>query len=207
MAKSRVMYKATPYTSKNVEIFMTESLVRFLRLTNQHLFMKEMLVAMQKADVLVMNTAKSEIQSMNAVYSGFLRNNLVSWIDKISNNAIDKPIVSYLGTRAWYDILVHKGLGIHANPRQKIPAQYMPTMEQLAIVPSFKEKLAAVGVKHSKTSGPRPFYTNALKKAFPKINIIFGDGYLKGLRNMIGHDKNIPRHKFSEVFSTLSIES
>jgi hypothetical protein len=202
------MFKATPYTGKHVDIYLSESMVRFFRMAKSHLFLKEMLVAMKNANVTVLNEAKSQIQQMEAVYSGFMRNNLISWIENLSYNAMREPLVSYQGTRAWYDVLVHEGLGVHASPAQKIPDKYKPSMEQLAIVPSFKEKIMTIGRgKHKGIKGPRPFYTIALKNSFAKINLQLANGFMKGIRNTVGADMGIPKHKLSSVFSSLGMES
>jgi len=200
MAKAPIMYKSKRYTGKNVEVLISESLIRFLRVTGNHLFLKEVYKGMQRSLVILMNETKKNIQSMKAVYSGFLRSNIISWMEANPNPA--GRIKGFVATRAWYDILIHEGLGIHANPPQKdYPSQYRPTAQQLAIVPTWASKMDLMkGVKRKGAgAGPRPFLRNAVESASIRIVEELGKGAFLGIRNVIASGSQIPRHKLNEI--------
>jgi hypothetical protein len=110
----------------------------------------------KKAILIVINQTKSNIQTMNAVATGFMRNNIVSTVNIQSGKT---PIVAVIGTKAWYDILVHEGLGRH-SPGNVMPKKYLPTPAQKAIIPAFGE-----AKKYWKKSPkiPRPFLMFAIQ--------------------------------------------
>lgn len=200
-----VAFKSKRYTSKGVQVYISESLVRFFRITRQHAFMKEILNSMQKSVSTVQNETKNQIQSMGAVYSGFLRSNIVGWVDA-NPSLTEKKVEGYIATKAWYDVLVHMGLGIHASPPSKeIPPQYQPTSEQLAAVPSWevKRSLMKGKTKRGGKKGSRPFLKLAIENTSLKVLDNLSEGTIKGIRNTVAMSSKVPRHKLQDVLSAI----
>lgn len=206
MARPGSIYPAKRYTGKDVQMLISDSFISFLRLTKQHQFTKEVFKGMQKSDVVLMNEVKRQIHSMNAVWSGFLRSSLHAWIDASDKNIgfASGQIVSYVATSAWYDILVHEGLGIHSNGgSSSIPHKYLPSAAQKAIAPEWED------VKHIKknniTKGPRPFMSNALVNSSRKIFMELGDGVRRGIRNTMAASSHLPRRDLDRVLSSIQL--
>jgi len=193
--RTPLLYKNKRYTGKDVQMFFSESMIRFFRLHKEHWFLKEWYKGVATCDILIMNEAKKRIQSMKAIYSGFLRSNLVSWINPTWGPF--KKIDSFVGTRAWYDILVHEGYGVHHQPpERKIPAQFKPTAEQLAIVPAWANIKARKNKRGG--AGARPFLREALSANVDRFAVIMGDSAVRGIRNNIGGQMGIPRKTLNE---------
>lgn len=207
MAKTNVIFKARRFTGKDVQLLISDSFIRFLRLTKQHQYVKEVLKGMQRSDVILMNETKKQIQSMKAVWTGFMRNSLFAFIDASDKNLgfVSGKIDSYVATKAWYDILVHEGLGLHsAGGRQPIPPQYAPTMAQQNIAPSWGVAKQA-GKKKSGQKGPRPFMSSALVNSSRKIFVELGEGVIKGIRNTVAAASHTPRKDINSVLDSISI--
>lgn len=205
--KKPVMYAKQKYSGKHVEVYITEGLVRFLRLTKNHWFMKEMLKGIQKSTVVLMNEMSSQLSKMNAVYSGFMRSHLYGYVMPVGGATINNQIYGQVGTDAWYDVLVHEGLGIHHQPKQKIPSEFRPTAEQIAMVPSFAEKKRQMGyVKHSPQT-PRPFITEAFESRQVQVLEILGNSVAMGLRNTIAGGSGTSRRKLDDVLKSITAGS
>ena len=203
MARKPLMYKSKRYTSKDVDILFTESMIRFLRLTDNQRWTKEIYKGLQKGIVVLQNEVKNQIMGMRAVYSGFMRSNIIGWIEPTYDPYGN--INAYVGTKAWYDILVHEGLGPHSMGDKRIPEKYKPTAAQKAVAPSWKEKLQTAGKPKSGGAGPRPFLVDALYKSDVKILDEVSQGIVKGYRAVIGHSLGIPKHSLDEVLSSIRV--
>ncbi len=155
-------FKSPRLNQKSVQILINRGFANLLK--KDALSSKGALVklsrGLSKAMLIGANSVKSQMQMMNAVATGFMRKNIVSTV-KVNYNSKIK-VEGTIGTKAWYDILVHEGLGVHGGQRT-IPAKYRPSKAQLAII----EPDAKTRKKYYKRSPkvPRPFLTLGIKAA------------------------------------------
>jgi len=185
MAIKAPLYKNSRTTQKSVSIYVDQSMADFLRKKGNLMddkFMRSVEKGMKKGMVAGVSAIKSEMGSMRAVATGFMRKTVSAEI--IAHKLGRTPeIVGMFGTKAWYDILVHEGLGYHSSGGGKVPAKYQPTAEQLAIV----EPDAKTRRQYYKKSPriPRPFLKIGLKKALPSVV----EAIRKGIEEGIGVGK------------------
>jgi hypothetical protein len=144
----------------------------------------------KRAMVIVVNQVKSNITMMNAVATGFMRAHIVSTVRVDMGSRT--PIVARVGTQAWYDILIHEGLGRH-SPSKKIPEKYKPTPAQTAIVPPSDKA-------YWKPSPmvPRPFLKNAISQTRTAVAALFAEGF-KQAAAKTGIKRGKPRHRLEHV--------
>lgn len=200
MGRIALPFKRGVYKSADVGIFIDDAMIRFLRLTDQHSYHKELIKGLGRATIFLMNESKRKIREMKLVYTGFMASNIISWMDPRFD--VKGNINSYVATKAWYDVLVHEGLGIHANPpKDSIPARFRPTAEQLAVAaPQIAAYRSMRGRKHKGIGrGPRPFLREAVTASRAKILDEIGIGFTKALRASIGSSTGIPKHRLDEV--------
>jgi len=202
MSRQKLIYPNIKYKKDSVQIYISDSLIRFFRLTKNNLMLKELYKSLAISDTIVVNQMKSEITNMRAVWSGFMRSSLTSWIE-INQNPYG-TIDSYIGTKAWYDILVHEGLGLHSSSGnyENVPAEFLPTSAQLSIAPSWADVKDA-NSKKEKIKGPRRFMTNALKKSTVSVIREISKGYYKGLRNISAGSLGMPRRTLDQALSMI----
>ena len=201
MPHIKVPYKSKKYTASNVEVLISDSVVRFLRITGDSTYAKEIYKGMQKSTAVVMEQMRKQIQAMGAVYSGFLRANVVGFVAPTPYDVYG-TVESYIGTKAYYDIYIHEGLGrFSPSGKDPIPTQYEPTAEQLAVVPSWAEKKRLTGKKYfiDTKRGPRPFATTALMNSYSEVLDIMGDSVVKAIRNVIAKTSRVPRRQLKDA--------
>jgi hypothetical protein len=155
-----VEFKAPRFTQKSVSIKINKGFANFLTgnpFKNKP-FIDKVSKGFAKAMIIGANSVKGQMQIMNAVATGFMRKSIVTIIEANPNKT--PMIKATIGTKAWYDILVHEGLGRHGGQRT-IPVKYRPTAAQLAIVEPDQETRK----KYYKASPrvPRPFLTTGIK--------------------------------------------
>jgi hypothetical protein len=200
---------ASPYLSrgytaqKDAQIKIDDGFLEFFRvpIIKRKGFLREVERGMRRAAVAGANSVKDQIQVMNAVAFGFMRKS-VTYSMKTKTDG-EFLITGKIGTKAWYDILVHEGLGRHGGSRS-VPSEYRPTAAQLAIVdPDWEtrnkpENRARYWKPSPKT--PRPFLTTGIKKAKNKMKSEVMSGIRKGLKTFKGKGKGTPRHDISALF-------
>ena len=175
------LFKNSRATQKSVSVYVDQSMADFLRKKGNLMddkFMRKVEKGMKKGMVAGVNSIKAEMGSMRAVATGFMRKTVSAEI--IAHKLGRTPeIVGMFGTKAWYDILVHEGLGYHSSGGGKVPAKYAPTSEQLAIV----EPDAKTRRQYYKKSPriPRPFLKLGVKRALPAIVAAIRDGIKEGV--------------------------
>jgi hypothetical protein len=205
--KKPVMFAKQKYNTKHVEVYITQGLVNFLRLTRNHWFIKEMLKGVQKSTVVLMNEMSSQLSKMNAVYSGFMRSHMYGYVMPVGGASINNQIYGQVGTDAWYDVLVHEGLGIHHKPKQAIPSEFRPSADQVAMVPSFAEKRRTLGYGKRSPQIARPFITEAFESRQVQVLEILGNSVALGLRNTIAGSSGMSRRKLSDVLKSITAGS
>lgn len=156
-------------------------------------FLKKMEHAFRKAMVLVVVKARRNLTSSNALATGFMRNTVISSIT-VKDFFPRMEVLSTVGTKAWYDILVHEGLGRH-SPSGKMPAKYKPTAEQLAIVPASSRAYWKRSPKK-----PRPFLTDAVRSTRRSIGKIINDG-MKDAFKSLGAKPGKPIHDITTILN------
>jgi hypothetical protein len=153
----------------------------------------------RRAAVIGVQSVKNEIGSMRAVATGFMRSTVVASVRTYPGKKV--LIEANIGTSAWYDILVHEGLGRHGSG--KIPDKYKPTPFQLAIV----EPDAKTRMKYYKPSPkiPRPFLTIGIKKVSSAMNNEVRKGILSGLKIMSYRGRTAPKNNINALLNTAGI--
>lgn len=169
------LFRSTPTRQKQVEVkFLVDEVWKEAMNMNSKDLAKYMSIVerhYRRAMVVVAEKVKANISMMNAVATGFMRSHVVTSIT-VNMNFPNPSIVGKVGTQAWYDILVHEGLGRHGSG--EIPAEYLPTPEQLAIVPTI-----AASSSYWKPSPkiPRPFIREAIKQTRSQVTEILKRGF------------------------------
>jgi len=145
----------------------------------------------KRAMVIVENRTKIYISSMHAVATGYMRKNIVAVVKVNAKKRV--PIEAILGTKAYYDILVHEGLGRH-SPTGELPANF----QEGPVVPSL-----AVRKKYWKPSPkvPRPFFKYAIRDTRTMVTDIIRAGFREASKKYLGTygAGSKPRHKLSAV--------
>lgn len=160
---------------------------------------KRVEIGYRRAAQYLANRVKANIHSSNAVATGFMRNSVVVKIEVSSFFPKIKAKI-IVGTNAWYDILVHEGLGRH-SPSGKIPAKYRPTPEQLAIVPTSVDSAPFWKPSPKK---PRPFMKIALMQSKNKMKKIVFEEIKDAYRNIGGRPGN-PKHDITTILNSAPI--
>ena len=157
----------------------------------------------KRAAVIGLKAIASQITSSGAVGYGFMRKSLTSTI-VVKPRARKHQILLTFGTQAWYDILVHEGLGRHGGSR-KVPYQYKPTPAQIAIIePSVEDRLADKQSWNKSPGYPRPFLTIGLLNAKSAMNISIADGVKKGM-GVSTRAKGIPKYDLVKLLNAGSV--
>lgn len=184
------------YIQKDVQVFRSAGLIKHMqdlrsrKFPNQQ-YWRTVSRYFQKAILIVVNRTKSNLQIMNAVATGFMRSNIVSTVN-VRYGKI--PITAVIGTRAWYDILVHEGLGRH-SPSGKMPDKYKPTPAQLAIIPHKMNKQFQKQYWKKSPKKPRPFLRDAINQTKSAVASMINQGFkeanktIKGSSTMINVTK------------------
>jgi len=199
MAHKLLYQTPRSFGQKHVQVLMSKRLSKFLKLHKQPKFVTIMINGLKKASANTMNEVKRQITVMDAVYSGFMRSSIQA---SIANNPDSKGIwYSHIGTKAWYDILVHEGLGIHHSPPQALPANYRPSAAQVAAAPSYAEVRKALGRVGPKRRGrgPRPFLTVALKNTGKENIKIVSDAFKRSIAEVVLMENDVPTIPMNEV--------
>lgn len=187
-------------TQAGIEVFVDDSFYRFFKvpITSNKPFMSIITKAFKKAGVAAVRSVKNKITSMNAVATGFMRKTVVAGVRVKYGKNIKTPIEMTVGTAAWYDILVHEGLGVHGGYRT-IPAQYRPTEFQKAIVEPSPEERKEYYKRSPKV--PRPFLTEGIRDAQGVIASEISKGFSTALSSL-GSQRGVPRHKIESILGT-----
>lgn len=174
---AKPLYGSKRYIQRDIQVFRSANLEKHINELRSNKFpsikyWKIVERYIKKAMLIVVNRAKTNIQTMNAVATGFMRNSIVSVVNVRYGKT---PILAKIGTKAWYDILVHEGLGRH-SPSGKIPDKYRPTPEQLAIIPhSISKEFQKEYWKHS-PKRPRPFLKMAIQQTKGAVRSMINKG-------------------------------
>ena len=191
MAK-RVLHTSKRYFQSSVDFLIDDGLLPFTKAKFKlsKVFWNIVERYFKRAMVIVANKARTNLTSMRAVATGFMRANIVTVVSVNMSSPV--PIEAKVGTMAWYDILVEKGLGPH-SPSGYFPAKYKPTPEQLAIVP-----VADKGFWKPSTKKPRPFLSNAIRSTRKQVVDIFKEGFrVASFKMHIKRGK--PRHSLTTL--------
>lgn len=185
-------YGTSSYRQKDVGVFIDNGILTFLRTKKEMtpLFWNIVEGYFRKAMQVVGEKVRTNITSMNAVGSGYMRKNIVTTVTVKARAAI--PIKAEVGTRAWYDILVEKGWGRHS------PTGYMPAnIKSTGIVPPS----AAIRRKYWKRSPkvPRPFIGDAVKSTRTVVTALFKEGFRQASIKYLGANKAKPKHNLNKV--------
>jgi len=181
-------------------ILLDDGFYNFFRVNplDRPAFIKPVEKGFRRAAVTGVNSIKNRITSMKAVATGFMRKTVGASV-RVNPNRNPRIQLTF-GTSAWYDILVHEGLGRHSRSGGEIPPQYLPSELQKAIIEpnDFKTRL-----KYFKRSPkiPRPFLTEGIKAAQTSMNADINNGIKAGLA-AIGSKRGVPKHKFQEVLQS-----
>lgn len=184
------------YTAqKGARILIDDNFVNFFKVNplKKRAFMREVERGFRRAAVVGANAIKTQISSMRAVAAGFMRKSVTYEVDV--NSERKQMIILTFGTKAWYDILVHEGLGRHGGQRT-IPAQYKPTPEQLAIVEPSPEERMRLPIWKPSPKGPRPFLILGIRRAKKGIRSEIVAGMIRGIKAMKGKGAT-PKHDIS----------
>jgi len=190
--------RAPRYGQKHVEILVSDSWLKFLKLHKQKTYWNGLMKGMKNATAATMNEVKSKMVSMDTVYSGFMRANMVAWIDT-SKYKSGKELYSYIGTRAWYDVIVHEGYGIHGRPKNEIPSKYLPSEYELSIAPKWEDS-RRLGKHKGSGRGPRPFMTQGIISAKQKIFGELSKGVVTGIKDTVSSGSMVARRKVASLF-------
>lgn len=183
----------------HVQVLVDDAWVNFFKKdpTRQPNFVRTVKKGFEDAMLIGIRSVKSQITMLNAVGTGFMRKSVRASVEAKPGG---KPTIkAVIGTQAWYDILVHEGLGRHApGSIQPVPARYRPTREQLDIVDAFMtyEKRKAYFKRSPKI--PRPFLYSGIMAARAQMTRQINDGMKNGIR-VLGSRRGIPRHNIKEV--------
>jgi hypothetical protein len=191
------------YTSqKAAQILIDDNFLNFFRVPvlYRKSFLRKVERGLRRAAAAGAESVKQQIQTMNAIGFGFMRDSVTYEMETVTSG--EYLIKGAIGTRAWYDVLVHEGLGRHGGSRE-VPSKYKPSAEQLAIVePDWEtrndpENRKKYWKKSPKT--PRPFLTEGIKKAKTRMKV----EYMGGLRDAMGElgsrAGGTPKHDISAV--------
>lgn len=185
--------------------FVNNNLASFIRkpLNKDRKFLHEVEKVYKKAGEYIKRNVKKNIRAMKAVGSGFMVNNVI-YVVELSNNSRKTASVK-IGTRAWYDILVAKGLGLHGGQRT-VPSQYKPTPEQIAIATAspYTEDMRKRIIRESNKRSPkvpRPFFKQAIEQTRNQVKSMIYDGLWTAFKRRTGSGRGAkPRIKISNVF-------
>jgi hypothetical protein len=160
-------------------------------------FWREVERGYKRAAVVVVKAVRRNIQASNAVATGFMRNNIISNVDVVWTGEVP-DVVLKIGTMAWYDILVHEGLGRH-SPTGNIPERYVPTEEQKAIVPTIQDS-----GKYWKPSPkvPRPFLKLAIQQTKGTVKNMMAQAFRDAFRKKFARGSKRPRHNILKVLNS-----
>jgi hypothetical protein len=149
----------------------------------------KMIKGMAKAIYVVQAESSKQLSfgPNRAILSGFMRASLNPIID-ISRSESGR-IKAFLVTSAFYDVLVHEGWGVHANPPYSVeaPAEFKPSPGSEATIPAgiraMQQRLLRIRHKsrHKFRKGPRPFMRVAFNNSKEKMIIILSST----IRNII----------------------
>lgn len=187
---------------KDAQILIDSNFKNFFKvpILKRKVFLREVDRGMRRALLAGANSVKDQIQVMNAVAFGFLRKSVTYEMELTTKGGFLAK--GRIGTKAWYDILVHEGLGRHGGQRS-VPSQYQPTDAQLAIVePSWEVRNAPDNrAKYWKKSPqrPRPFLTLGIKRVKDKMKQEVMAGIRRGIKASGGKGRGVPRFDISEI--------
>lgn len=197
-ARVSPIFKAPRFAQKGASFLIDDNLYRLLKKNplETRKFINEVDHGAKRGLVIVANSVKRQMQMMNAVATGFMRKTITY---EYEAGAKKKGVILkyVLGTKAWYDILVHEGLGLHGGQRT-IPAKYRPSEMQKSIVePSpavrmskeFKEKYWKPSPKV-----PRPFLVKGVKAARSSLMKETNVGIRKAFKTLAVRGGSIPKH-------------
>lgn len=189
-------FKRVRTRQKDVSLYIDDNFLNFLKinpLRNKRM-VREVERHFKRAGVEAVESVKSRITMMNAVATGFMRRTVGFFIDV---NANKNPMINMtIGTKAWYDILVHEGLGYHGRSKS-LPAKYLPTDEQRAIVEPDLEIRKEFYKRSPKV--PRPFLTDGIKSAKSNIVNEIEAGLKSGFRIFGKRKSSIPKHDIRKL--------
>lgn len=180
-----VMFKRGYTAQKKAGLYIDAAFVDFIKQKNpmaSAATIRDLRQAFKRGLVIGAVSIKDQIQMMSAVATGFMRKSVT--YDMIVNVSGGKFYMEgRFGTKAWYDILVHEGLGRHGG-QSTIPSEYAPTQEQLAIV----EPDAETRKRYYKPSPkrPRPFLVRGVDVSKGKMMNAWKKGLMKALSRMKG---------------------
>lgn len=195
MARVAMPFKATPARQRGVDIVVSDGWLEFMKgdFTKNAEFWRTVDRYFRRAMVVVENQMRRNATAMGAVATGFLRSSTASRVTVDMGKPI--PIVAEVGTLAWYDILIEKGLGRH-SPTGKMPAKYKPTAEQKAIVPT-REYARHFWKPSPKV--PRPFISMAARQTRTTVTKIFREGFSRAFSKMNAKGNKKPRHSLKAM--------
>jgi hypothetical protein len=176
------LFKNSKGLQRDVKILVDASFAEFLRKKGNlmdHSFVSAVERGMKKGMALGVGIIRSEMGSMNAVATGFMRKTVGAELVAVKYGR-EPEIMGVFGTKAWYDILVHEGLGYHSSSgKGRVPSKYKPSPEQLAIVePDAKARRAYYKPSPRR---PRPFLKTGVQKALPVMVKAITTGIIEGL--------------------------
>jgi hypothetical protein len=191
---ARPLYRAKRYIQADIQVYADDGFMeRIMRGKIKSFpsikYWKIVERYIKKAMLIVVNKTKSNIHMMNAVATGFMRNNIVSVVNVKGGKT---PITAVIGTRAWYDILVHEGLGRH-SPSGRIPSKYKPTEAQKAIIPHSLEEVKKAGLWKSSPKVPRPFLRLAVEQTKTAVHEMIKQG-IRAANKAEGAKRGTPRN-------------
>ena len=192
---ARLLYKNSKATQKGVDIIISDGWLAFMKgdFHKNAEFWKIVDKYFRKAMVLVENQIRANATAMSAVATGFMRAHTASRV--VVDMGKKTPIMAEVGTMAWYDILIEKGLGRH-SATGVVPAKYHPTAEQLAIVPTSKQS-KAYWKKSPKV--PRPFITMAAKQTRSQVVKMISQGFRMAYKKMNAKYGKQPKHSLKAL--------
>lgn len=147
-------------------------------------FWKKMQPYLMRADKILQGEIVKRITLSNAVAVGFMKKT-VKVTHSFKDSQGDEVFKIVAGTDAWYDILVHEGLGRHSPVEgATIPEQYKPSATQKNIlVPAWDSPERLFYYKKSPKK-PRPFLRDGLAAALPQVGKMIGRGFANIFQEM-----------------------
>lgn len=199
MARS-VLYKARNATQAGVDVMISDGWMDIMMsksssapFTKNANFWRIVDRYFRRAMQQVENQMRRNATAMSAVATGWMRDNTVSSVVVDMGKPI--PIVATVGTMAWYDILIEKGLGRH-SPTGYLPPKYKPTEAQKAIVPT-REQARLYWKKSPKK--PRPFMAMAVKQTRTTVTKLISIGFKAAFKSIAGKYGKKPRHSLKAI--------
>jgi hypothetical protein len=188
-------FKSVRSTQKAVDVVINDGFIDFMRgsFVKNADFWEVVDRYFRKAMVIVSDRVKLNINAYRAIATGFMRANVVTKVDVDMGR--NMPIKAEVGTMAWYDILIEKGLGRHSKSGH-IPEKYRPTAAQLALIPTLTPAEKSMYWKPS-PKVPRPFLSKSVKETKSQVKKIIFQGFKMAFKKMNVKGTSMPRHSIT----------